>query len=99
MTIKPQAVIRVQFLPPSAGGRELPLVAKNYGCPVLVEGKGFDCRFVLSEEMKFEFGQTYSIGVRFLSPKKALEALCVGQEIELWEGKVIAKGSVEAIMD
>lgn len=39
-------------------------------------------------------GETYQIPIKFLNPEAALLHLKQGSEIELWEGKTIAKGEI-----
>lgn len=95
--MNPHAVIKVQFFTAAEGGREKPIVAASYGCPILAAGKGFDCRFVLDREKAFPPGQLHLIEVSFLSPGEARHSLHRGQEIELWEGKVIARGVIQEI--
>ena len=95
--MKSHAVICVNFLSASEGGRKEPITGKSYGCPMLVEGRAFDCRFVLDREVRFDTDQAHRIEVSFLSPEAALQAIRVGQTIELWEGKVIARGTIEEI--
>ena len=97
--MKPEAVIRVRFLSTEDGGRESPIVGDKYGCPLMVNEEGFDCRFVLNKHSHFELGEVYEIPVKFLNPELALEALQEGAKITLWEGKVIARGMVIKILD
>jgi hypothetical protein len=97
--MKSQAVIRVRFLSASEGGRSTPINAASYGCPLLVDGKAFDCRFVLDRKVEFEVDRLHRIEVAFLSPEAARQALRPGQGIELWEGKVIAAGVVEEVFE
>lgn len=97
--MKSQAVIKVKFLSPSEGGRSTPIDASAYGCPLLVDGKAFDCRFVLDRKVQFNPGRLHRIEVVFLSPDAAREALHPGQRIELWEGKIIAVGVVEEVLE
>lgn len=92
--MQPDAVIEVTFLSCEEGGRTSPIEGDQYGCPLMVNGHGFDCRFVLSEASRFELGKTYPIRVKFLFPELALAELREGDAIRLWEGKTIARGKV-----
>lgn len=92
--MKPHATVKVRFLTESEGGRKRPISANSFGCPMLVDDRGFDCRFVLNKAQTFELGSTYLIDVQFLSPSEAMNALMVGKQIKFWEGKVIAEGEV-----
>ena len=95
-TLQPDAVIEVTFLTTEEGGRTSPIEAGRYpyNCPIMVNGHGFDCRFVFGETSLFELGRTYQIGVKFLSPDLAIAELKEGDAIRLTEGKTIARGKV-----
>lgn len=97
--MKPEAIIRVRFLTPEEGGRMSSIQGDQYACPVMVNKKGFDCRFVLDDRVCFDLGETYEIPVKFLSPDHAFKCIREGVEISLWEGKTIAKGIVLKIMN
>lgn len=94
----PDAIIRVRFLTTLEGGRENSVVAKGYGCPVLIDDHGFDCRFCVDEFTVFALGETYEIPVKFLNPQSALCDSNLEREISLWEGKIIAKGSIVRVL-
>ncbi|WP_303907142.1 hypothetical protein [Thiohalomonas denitrificans] len=96
--MKTEAVIRVRFLTPEEGGRKTPIEGERYGCPLMLNGQGFDCRFVLDGYACFELGKSYEIPVKFLNPVLALKELREGTEISLWEGKIIARGVVIKVM-
>lgn len=93
-TMQPDAVIEMTFLTTEEGGRKSPIEGDRYGCPIMVDGHGFDCRFVLGEASRLELGRTYQIGVKFLSPDLAMAELKEGDAISLSEGKTIATGKV-----
>ena len=56
--------------------------------------EGFDCRFVLNREERFVLGKTYNIDIKFLNSRHATELLREGMDIFLWEGKIIAIGTI-----
>lgn len=89
-----EAEIKVRFLTHAEGGRKAPIQGGKYGCPLKVGENAFDCRFVLSGNEVFMLGETYQIPIKFLNPEAALLHLKQGSEIELWEGKTIAKGEI-----
>jgi hypothetical protein len=95
--MKQQATIEVMFLKEADGGRTNPIESDRYGCPILVGERALDCRFVLSGKTKFVPDVWHEIGVAFLSPSLAQELLSEGQPIQLWEGKVIAQGTVKSL--
>ncbi len=90
----PDALLEVRFLTTDEGGRASPIEGDCYGCPLIVNGFGFDCRFVLEGARRFELGGTYQIGVKFLCAESALKELQEETEISLWEGQTIAEGNV-----
>ena len=95
--MKSDAVIEITFLTTEEGGRKSLIEGDRYGCPILVDGRGFDCRFVLAERSRFELGRTYQIGVKFHA-ETAMAELEEGDAISLWEGKTIAKGRVVKLL-
>ena len=95
----PDAKITVRFLETQEGGRKSDVVASNYGCPLMVDGEAFDCRFLPFQEDVYHLGRTYEIPIKFLSPDLALSHLSVGVRITLWEGKTIAAGTILWLRD
>lgn len=92
--INKDALIKVRFLTPQEGGRNHDIVGEKYGCPLMINDEGFDCRFVLDTEKHFILGETYNINIKFLNPYHAGKVLKEGQKITLWEGKTIATGKI-----
>lgn len=88
-----EAVIRVRLKTSSEGGRKTAITGSVYGCPLFVDGQGFDCRISL-EGKTLELGGTYILSVKFMNPSAVLPLLHPGKEISLWEGKEIARGIV-----
>lgn len=95
--MNPDATIRIRLLTTEQGGRLGAIQGPRYGCPVMIDEQGFDCRFVLEEAERLELGCTYDVGVKFLNPDSALRALEVGKTVSFWEGKTIATGEVVSI--
>jgi hypothetical protein len=96
---KLDAILHVRFLTTAENGRDKPIVSDKYGCPVMIDERGYDCRFVLSEIKRFELGNSYDIAVKFMCPDIAKADLYEGADISLWEGKTIAKGKVIKIVE
>jgi hypothetical protein len=97
--MKPDAIVKVYFLTSEDGGRKhaIMLSGKHYGCVVQINGDGYDCR-VLQRDGALELGKTYEVPIKFLSPKVARPRFHAGNEITLWEGRVIAVGIVVEII-
>lgn len=70
-------------------GRKAPL-PPVFGCPLLLEGRFYDCRFASGGLAP---GEDALLGVQFLDPQGEA-AFAPGTRFELWEGKVIGTGLV-----
>jgi len=92
--MNPDVIIKVRFLTKSEGGRNTPIFKMPYGCPLIINGRGFDCRFITNQNCIFELGETYEIPIKFLDSSQALMNISEGNEISLWEGKIIANGQI-----
>lgn len=75
--MKPDIVIRVKFYTTEEGGRKNPIEGDFYGCPMFINGHGFDCRLILNG-MRLEFGVFYDVPVRFLVSRQALLEVLLG---------------------
>jgi hypothetical protein len=64
-----------------------------YGCPLFVNGEGFDCRLYLGGQT-LQLGETYEVPIKFMNPDLILPKLAPGKPITLWEGKEIATGKI-----
>jgi hypothetical protein len=93
--LNPDAVITVRFKTTEEGGRSRGLDANFYGCPLFIDGQGFDCRFLHSEPI--DLGTTYEVPIKFLDSSTALSVVRQGASITLWEGKDVASGTVLAV--
>ena len=98
-SLNPDIIIEVRFLTAEEGGRRSPIEGGRYGCPIIANGRGFDCRFVLEGTKRFEPGKTYRIQVKLLDAATALSELKEEAEISLWEGRNIAEGRVFKVLD
>jgi hypothetical protein len=102
--MKPDIYIKVRFKTSEEGGRKtsvkrkMPLGPDFYGCPLVVDGKAYDCRLFIGDN-GIELGKYYEIPVKFLDKDSALPNLSVGKNITLWEGKEVATGQVTKICD
>lgn len=102
--MKPDIYIKVRFKTSEEGGRKTsvkrktPLGPDFYGCPLMVDGKAYDCRLLIGDK-EIELGKYYEIPVKFLDKDLALPNLTVGKSIVLLEGKEVADGQVTKICD
>jgi hypothetical protein len=102
--MKPDIYIKVRFKTSAEGGRSASLKRKTplgpdfYACPMIVNGKGYDCRLLIGDK-EIELGKYYEIPVIFLDIDLALPNLSIGKKITLWEGKEVADGQVIKICD
>jgi hypothetical protein len=94
--MNPDVLIEVRFRTTNEGGRLTRIQGDFYGCPMFVNGAGFDCRLLLNGQT-LELGVTYTVEAKFLCPEIALPALSVGTKITLWEGKDVADGRILGI--
>lgn len=90
-------IIQVKFLTTDEGGRETAIRSRNYGCPVIFDDQGFDCRFAMNKEEVYKLGCSYEIPIRFLNYNAVQPHLELGKKITLWEGKTIATGTITQI--
>lgn len=91
--MKPDAIIEVRFKKTAEGGRKGAVVGNIYGCPLFVDGEGFECRLLLGGQT-LQLGETYEVPVKFMNPEIVLSKLAIGKSITLWEGKDVATGKV-----
>lgn len=94
--MKPDIDIKVRFKTTLEDGRKTPIIGDFYACPMILNGKAFDCRLLI-KNIPIELGQNYEIPVKFLNKELAITSLYVGMEITLWEGKEVATGQVVQI--
>jgi len=93
--MKADVIIEVRLKTTAEGGRleAIRIAEKPYGCPLFIDGEGFDCRLLLTHQT-LELGEVYELPVKFLRGDLALPKLSVGKPVTLWEGKEIAIGKV-----
>lgn len=86
----------MRFFLAEEGGRSSEINGKFYGCPMLVDNEGFDCRLMLDGQ-SLKLGSTYEIAVKFLNKDLALPKLFSGKEFFYGREKKIARGSIVKI--
>jgi hypothetical protein len=96
MTLHPDVIIDVRFRMAAEGGKESPITAPFYSCPMMIDDHGYDCRIFL--DGKVELGNTYRLPVKFLDREFAMSHLAAGTRFTLWEGRDVADGSIVAVL-
>lgn len=91
--MKPDAIIEVCFITTAEGGRHGPVKGSFYGCPMFVDGEGFECRLLLEGQV-LQLGESYEVEVKFMNPDLVRPKLSPGKSVSLWEGREVAKGKV-----
>ncbi|GGY85906.1 hypothetical protein ACFFTM_16920 [Pseudoduganella plicata] len=94
--MQPDALITLRFLSSEEGGRLQPAGGRTFGCPMIIDGEGYDCRLLL-DGLVLQPGKLYEVPVKFLRRDYADERLHVGTPITLWEGKTIASGTISRV--
>ncbi|MEI8365575.1 MAG: hypothetical protein WCF65_04070 [Parachlamydiaceae bacterium] len=100
--MNPDIYIKVRFKTTIEGGRKTSLKRKTplgpdfYACPMMVNGKVYDCRLLIGD-MVIDLGKHYEIPVKFLDSESALKNLSIGNIIILLEGREVADGEVTKI--
>ncbi len=100
--MKPDVYIKVRFRTSSEGGRKTSIKRKTpfgvdyYACPLIVDGKFYDCRLLVGDN-EIELGDHYEVAVTFLNRDSALTNLSIGKKVTLWEGKEVADGTITKI--
>lgn len=96
--LKPDIIASIHLLSADEGGRKSPLMASMFGCIFEHAGEANDCRLLLEGKGDVWPGQQISVPIKFLSPELVRPRLRVGDPFRLFEGKVIAHGTVEEIV-
>ncbi len=100
--MEPDIYVKVRFKTSAEGGRKTSLKRKTslgpnfYACPLMVDGKAYDCRLLIGDK-EVKLGEYYELPVKFLDTDLALSNLSVGKSIALWEDKEVADGEVTRI--
>ena len=94
--MQPDAMITIRFLSPEEGGRSQAAGGRTFGCPMFIDGEGYDCRLLL-EGLVLQTGKLYEVPVKFLRRDYADARLHVGNPITLWEGRTIASGTISRV--
>ena len=92
------AIVDVELLSTTDGGRRVPTPATFLGCPFGVDGEYFDCRLLFWETGPLSPGASARVPVVFLSPALVIPRIHPGKSFTLWEGKTIGHGTVVEVL-
>lgn len=92
----PDLIVEMSLTATEHGGRKTSIEADWYGCPVDVGGRYFDARFDLSAAGPIAPGTTTVAPLKFLD-SEVVRHVVIGQELTLWEGRVIGKATVTEV--
>jgi len=90
----PDALVELRLFPSNAGGRAEPTSTAWWGCPLSIDGDLFDGRFDLSEIEPLQPGEARVVPVKFLSRDLVKPRIVEGQELGIWEGRLIGEATV-----
>ncbi len=88
-------IIEVRFLTTAEGGRKTALNSLEYRIAIVLGEKAFEARVYPTEaNLPIKPGESLIAPVRFLSPELVRPLLRKGQKIDIYEGKVVARGHI-----
>lgn len=95
MTMQPDIFAKVTMFASDAGGKTLAIPAVRYGCPLFINGRGFDCRLLLDQVGHgLEPGDAAEIPIKFLYFDLVRSHLAPGVRFTLWEMRDFAEGEI-----
>ncbi len=93
--MQPDIVARVTMLTSDAGGKISAIPAVRYGCPLFINGQGFDCRLLLDQAgYGLEPGATAEVPIKFLYFDLVRNLLVPKTLFTLWEIRHFAEGEI-----
>ena len=93
--MQPDIIARITMFAPNAGGKSSAIPAVRYGCPLFINGQGFDCRLLLDQvEHELVPGATTEVPIKFLYFDLVRNLLMPGVRFTLWEIKHFAEGEI-----
>ena len=99
--MKPDIFADIEFLKTSEGGRRKPIPkkCKFIGFPFVHDGEYNDCRLILESFGEIKPGEEIKeVPIAFLCPELVLPKIREGQEFDLWEAGIKAKGKILKIL-
>ncbi|MDR2874528.1 MAG: hypothetical protein LBV44_01180 [Methylobacillus sp.] len=96
--MQPDIIAKVTMLIMDKGGKASippPIPPTHYGCPMFINGEGFDCRLLLDQvERTLEAGITAEVPIKFLNFNLVKNLLAPGVRFTLWEMRDFAEGEI-----
>ena len=68
------AHINVRFRTTEEGGRKKSIIGDVYACPLIIDGKTYDCRLLI-KGLELKRGVFYEVPIKFLNKNLALSKL------------------------
>jgi hypothetical protein len=98
---KADIIASVRLYSKEEGSRRMhALPPLEFGCPMKLKGKYYDCRLLLDQIGEpFELGTCReNIPIGFLDPKNVCPLLIPNDCFYLWEGGIIGEGKINKIL-
>ena len=95
---KPHIYAKLKFYTTEEGGRKAPTNHKWFGCPSIINNQYYDCILLLFSFGSINPGDTVNVPIVFIN-RDVLRILNEGDCIKLWDGRIIAEGIVNKIID
>ncbi|WP_412023492.1 hypothetical protein [Burkholderia cepacia] len=93
--MQPDIIAKVTMLATGSGGKTSAIPPVRYGCPLFINGQGFDCRLLLDQVgYGLEPGATAEIPIKFLFFDLVRDLLAPGVQFTLWEMRHFAEGEI-----
>ena len=93
--MQPDIIARVVMFAMDKGGKSSPIPSVRYGCPLFIDGHGFDCRLLLDQVgYGLEPGTTAEVPIKFLYFDLVRSFLAPGVQFALWEMRYFAEGEI-----
>lgn len=98
--MKYDCTIKIRFLTTAEGGRKTALNGTDYRAPIVINGKAYEARiYPKPESLPVAPGGSLIAPVKFLNFSLVKSILREGEEVEVLEGKVVARGTVVKVVN
>ncbi len=93
--MQPDIIARVTMFAFDKGGKSSAIPPIRYGCPLFIDGQGFDCRLLVDQVgHELQPGTTEEVPIKFLFFDLVRSRLVPGARFTLWEIRNFAEGEV-----